>query len=298
MSEIRRSTVRGAGLDLAVFERGTPDTGPTVVLVHGYPDTHVVWDAVAERLADRFHVVTYDVRGAGASGTPQRRADWDLELLVADLAAVADACAPGRPVHLVGHDWGSIQSWEAVCAPAPSLAGRIASYTTISGPSLDHVAAWMQTRRARFRTDRTARRQLLTQAVHSWYILVFQLPLLAPLAWRTVAASGFRRVLAADGVPVDDDHPAPTLAADGARGVGLYRRNIPRRMCRPQTRTTDVPVQVVVLERDRFVTPALLDDVGDHADDVTRVRVDAGHWAPMSHPDRIADLVAEHAGRS
>ena len=38
-----------------------PDARP----VHGYPDTQAVWALVVERLAARFHVVTYELRGAG-----------------------------------------------------------------------------------------------------------------------------------------------------------------------------------------------------------------------------------------
>ena len=51
--------------------------------------------------------------------------------------AVVDAVSPERPVHLVGHDWGSIQAWAAVTDP--SLGDRFASFTSMSGPSLDHV---------------------------------------------------------------------------------------------------------------------------------------------------------------
>ena len=58
--------VQGDGVELAVFESG-PEGAPTVVLVHGFPDTQAVWDGVAEILAERFHVVAYDVRGAGDS---------------------------------------------------------------------------------------------------------------------------------------------------------------------------------------------------------------------------------------
>src|SRR5687767_11707346 len=99
--------VTGAGVELAVDEGGTSGA-PTLLLVHGYPDTSAVWADVAARLRDRYHVVTYDVRGAGASGAPEGRRGYTLDLLVADLAAVADAVSPHRPVHLVGHDWGSI----------------------------------------------------------------------------------------------------------------------------------------------------------------------------------------------
>ncbi|MGH3392942.1 MAG: alpha/beta fold hydrolase, partial [Actinomadura sp.] len=130
-------TVHGDGVELAVQERGDTEH-PTVLLVHGYPDTQAVWAPVAARLADRFHVVTYDVRGAGGSSVPSGTEPYRFEHLMNDLRAVLDAVRPGDPVHLVGHDWGSIQSWEAVT----TMADRFASFTSISGPCLDHVAHW------------------------------------------------------------------------------------------------------------------------------------------------------------
>src|SRR5207245_2798179 len=87
----RTRRVDGAGrVALHVVERGDA-AAPTVVLVHGYPDDHTVWDPVAERLAARYHVVTYDVRGAGQSDAPRRVRDYRVDLLAADTAAVIDA---------------------------------------------------------------------------------------------------------------------------------------------------------------------------------------------------------------
>lgn len=123
--------VTSGTVQLAVREEGAPEN-PTVVLLHGYPDTGAVWDEVTERLRHRFHVVTYDVRGAGDSTVPGDEAAYALPELVGDLHAVIDAVSPARPVHLVGHDWGSIQGWDAVTSSA--LDGRIASFTSISGP--------------------------------------------------------------------------------------------------------------------------------------------------------------------
>ena len=53
------------GVRIAVYEQGNPD-GPTVVLVHGWPNSHVMWDGVVPMLADRFRIVAYDNRGAGS----------------------------------------------------------------------------------------------------------------------------------------------------------------------------------------------------------------------------------------
>ncbi|HUQ00986.1 MAG TPA: alpha/beta fold hydrolase [Kofleriaceae bacterium] len=119
-----------------------PASAPVVLLVHGYPDTHSVWSEIVPRLARTHRVVTYDVRGAGASTRPPDEAAYDLRELADDAAAVIDACADGREVHVVGHDWGAIQSWELLTTARAR--GRVASFTSISGPCLDHVSHWIR----------------------------------------------------------------------------------------------------------------------------------------------------------
>src|SRR3954452_2767040 len=95
------------GTRLAVFESGNP-AGPVLVAVHGYPDNHTTWDGIAAELGDRYRVITYDVRGAGASDKPTGRAAYKMTLLAQDFRAVIDAVSPAAPVHLLAHDWGSI----------------------------------------------------------------------------------------------------------------------------------------------------------------------------------------------
>lgn len=70
--------------------------------------------------------MSYDVRGAGASTAPRRILSYRLALLAEDLFAVADAVSPDRPVHVVAHDWGSIQAWERI-EDVPAADARPAS---------------------------------------------------------------------------------------------------------------------------------------------------------------------------
>ena len=65
------------GVRIAVYEEGNPD-GPTVVLVHGWPDSHVLWDGVAPLLADRFRIVRYDNRGVGRSSVPKSASEYRM----------------------------------------------------------------------------------------------------------------------------------------------------------------------------------------------------------------------------
>lgn len=131
LSQARERTVRTGGVELCVAELG--DAGrPTVVLVHGYPDSKEVWSDVAVRLAEHWHVVLYDVRGHGRSTAPKPlRGGFTLEKLTDDFLAVIDTVSPDRPVHVVGHDWGSVQSWEFVTVGRTE--GRIVSFTSMSG---------------------------------------------------------------------------------------------------------------------------------------------------------------------
>src|SRR5579863_3216174 len=244
--QVRSSRLDAGDVKLAVFQRGDP-ANPTVVLVHGYPDTHAVWDELAELLAPRFHMVSYDVRGAGASTAPAGLAGYAFAKLIADLEAVIKEVSPDRPVHLVGHDWGSLQCWEAVSTP--SLAGRVASFTSMCGPSIDQASAWL--RRRALRSPRGAA-DFFSQMRKSWYIGFFQIPALPELAWRGLGRN-WGKLLAAGGVTPRPGHPADTITQDGIHGISLYRANMPSRMTRPQPANVDVPVQVIIATRDRFI---------------------------------------------
>ncbi|WP_026425032.1 SDR family oxidoreductase [Actinokineospora inagensis] len=281
-----RRTVTNGDVALAVFTEGDPGS-PTVLLVHGFPDTHALWDGVAERLAGDYHVVRYDVRGAGESTAPRRRSSYRTDALAEDLFAVADAVSPNRPVHLVAHDWGSIQSWAAVTSPR--AAARIASFTSVSGPSLDHIGQWVR-RRLAHPSPRNLR-QVADQLRHSWYIAVFHIPVLPALAWRTVIGPRWGHILRlVEGIRTT---PARTIGTDAARGVQLYRANMLTRLGRPTPLHADVPVQVVIPTRDHFVTPALAEDLEHWIPRLWRRPVVAGHWVPLSHPDALARMVAE-----
>ncbi|MFD6796254.1 MULTISPECIES: SDR family oxidoreductase [Prauserella salsuginis group] len=252
---------------------------PTVVCVHGYPDNSSLWDGVVAELAGRFRVVTYDVRGAGASDRPRSRDAYLLDRLAADLAAVVDAVSPDGPVHLLAHDWGAIQTWHAVTGSW--LRGRVRSFTSISGPCLDHAGHWFR--------DGLRRppvwRDLVRQALHSTYIGFFQLPVVPELAIRSGLLA---RVLRS----ADPEEPAP-VTGDAVAGLNLYRANMLRRLGGPGERRADVPVQVVAPTGDAYVTAPLQSAVERWAADLRVRRVSGGHWVARAQPRRIARAAAE-----
>ncbi len=127
---------------------------------------------------------------------------------------------------------------------------------------------------------------------HSWYVFAFHVPLLPELVLRHHA----RRLLANVGDGRGFRHFGPTLPDDAAHGLNLYRANIFRRRL-PRSATTDLPVQLVVPLRDKYVLPALTHVVHRFAPRTTRVEIDAGHWVAQSHPAELAGLIDGFVGR-
>ena len=282
-----RRTVHNGDVALAVFEAGNR-TGPTLVMVHGWPDTHRLWSGVAALLAEEFRLVAYDTRGQGESDEPEDDAAYELRHLAQDFRAVVDAVSPDQPVHVVAHDWGSIEVWEAVTTPRH--ASRVASFISISGPNLDHLQHWLRAQVTHLDVRGVPR--LLEQAVASSYTAFFVSPL-APPALRAVATRPRWQELLrrAAGVEPSDAHHAPTLVHDMVSGLRRYRANLWTRSRHPRPRRTSVPVLQLVLTRDPAVRAAAVRCSEPWVDRLERVEVPYGHWVALSHPAVVADAV-------
>jgi len=270
----RRRAVSVPGAVLAVFEFG-PEPGPdvpTLLLVHGYPDDHRVFLPAIRDLARTHHVVAYDTRNAGASAVHGPGGDYSLKTLVDDAFAVLAGAGAGA-VHLVGHDWGSIQGW-AVVQDARAH-GRIVRYTSISGPDLGHFSRWIRRRVG----DPRAWPELGGQLLRSWYIAAFLVPVLPEAAWRLVLTRRYERMAKRD------------VGDDPVRGLALYRSNFRGRRRPAAAGRVTVPVHVVVPLKDSFLAPALVEGLESWVDDVTVTRVDSGHWWPATRPAEFAALL-------
>ncbi|MFH8404536.1 SDR family oxidoreductase [Streptomyces sp. NPDC018019] len=286
----RERWVRTGGVELCVAELGDA-TRPTVVLVHGYPDSKEVWSEVARGLADRFHVVLYDVRGCGRSTAPKPlRGGFTLEKLTDDFLAVADAVSPDRPVHVVGHDWGSVQAWEF--ATVRHTEGRIASFTSMSGPSLDHFGHWIKKRASRPTPRRAA--QLLSQGAKSWYVYVLHTPVLPELAWKGPLGKRWPKILQRVEKVPPGSYPTRSLPTDAAHGAWLYRDNVRARLRRPRADAyAHCPVQLITPTGDAFLSQRLYDDLDHWAPQLVRRTLPAKHWVPRTRPDQLVSWIGE-----
>ena len=281
--------VRNGDIELAVYEYGNPD-GDTIVLVHGWPDTHHLWLNVIPLLADRFHLVAYDTRGHGRSTHPKTWKDFDLADLSKDFHAVIDAVSPERPVHVLAHDWGSVQLWDVVCQPNAEL--RVASFTSVSGPSLDHLGAMLHHNMSHPTPANLA--PVARQLVASGYTFFFQTPAAKAFFGAVATPQRWKQfVHRAEGTPIDNIHLAPTFKQDMISGLRIYRANIGGHLAKPQARRTSVPVQLIVNTRDVAIRPSSYRDEAQWVDELWRRDIPSGHWAPFSHPQVLATATAE-----
>ena len=92
--------------------------GPLVVMIHGFPDFWYSWRHQMAALADGFQVVAIDQRGYNLSDQPKGVEQYDVRLLVGDVAAVVKHLGRDKAT-IVGHDWGGIVAWQfAMNVPA------------------------------------------------------------------------------------------------------------------------------------------------------------------------------------
>lgn len=129
------------GVRLRVFHQGE---GPTVLLLHGFPELAYSWrHQFAPLAAAGYRVVAPDQRGYGESSRPEPIDAYRVEELAADAAAVIEAF--GAPAVVIGHDWGAPVAWhtalrhEAAVRAVGSLS--VPHARRAPGPPLDLMRA-------------------------------------------------------------------------------------------------------------------------------------------------------------
>lgn len=105
-----RMTVEGAGVELACEERGQ---GPPVLLVHGLASDGRAFGDVAQRLAPRARVISYDRRGYGDSGAPEPYERTTVYEQAEDSAAVIAALSDA-PVLVCGDGFGALIALDVI----------------------------------------------------------------------------------------------------------------------------------------------------------------------------------------
>ncbi len=109
---------------------GLGNTGPGLILLHGFPETSAMWTPLIDAAAaDGFRVVAFDQRGYSPGARPDAVSAYTVPELTDDVLAVADAVGFER-FHLAGHDWGCVVGWSV----AARHRDRVISWAALSIP--------------------------------------------------------------------------------------------------------------------------------------------------------------------
>ncbi|MFC8528614.1 alpha/beta fold hydrolase [Nocardia sp. NPDC057227] len=279
----RLTSYTNDGLVFDVTDSGPAD-GTPVVLLHGFPQNARQWDRLAPFLHERgYRTIAPDQRGYAPGARPRGRYAYRVRALVGDTAALIETLGCG-PVHLVGHDWGSIVAWSAAAA-RPDL---VRTLTSVSAP---HPMAFLRSLGSS------------TQALRTGYMLLFQLPVLPEFvlarAFRAAAAPRLRhyatRLSGLDGEQWD--RLLREVVDGGALHYGLqWYRAMPIVDPRQARRPVAVPTTHVRGSRDVFMSRRCAELTARYATGPFRAEtLDAAHWIPEERPAELAAIIAARA---
>lgn len=265
--------VRASGMTFRCRACGPAD-GEPVILLHGFPETSAMWDRAMGALAGRgYRCLAPDQRGYSPGARPRDSRAYTMDKVASDVTALADAEGFGR-FHLVGHDWGAGCGWTVVQLHPE----RLLSWTSLSLP---HMAAFGK-----------ALRTVPEQRRKSWYMALFQLPVLPELV---LGAGSLERTWRRAGEEVVEYRAlfGPYSARKAA--LDWYRAARRRTVAYGEVR---VPTLFIWGNRDFAIGRAGVEDTARYMKgDYTFLEVEAGHWLPREAFGQVMEALLAHLER-
>jgi len=279
--------IEANGQVFAVDEAGEGDA--VALCLHGFPECRFSWRFQLPALAAAgWRAVAPDLRGYGDSSRPEGRDAYRIEHLVADAAALFDACGARRRL-LIGHDWGAMIAWTFAIQRTRPLDGLI--IMNVPHPAVfRHVLrhSWAQRRR-------------------SWYVAFFQLPRLP----EALLTAGRARAVAQSfhGMAVDRSAFPPDVLERYRRNALLpgamtamlnyYRANFAglSNDAAPSP-MIETPTLMIWGEEDTALGLELTEGYGPYVVDFTLERLPGvSHWVQQEAPEAVNARLLAWLGR-
>ncbi|NDJ35954.1 MAG: alpha/beta hydrolase [Chloroflexi bacterium] len=271
------------GVTLHVVLEG-PEDGPPVILLHGFPEFWISWEAQIEALAAAgFRVAAPDQRGYNRSDVPEGLRAYGIRTLTADVMGLADALGFER-FNLAGHDWGAMVAWSAAITH-PQRIDRLAI------ANVPHPDVMVRTLRSSFE-----------QLRRSWYALFFQIPRLPEMILSRRNFATMTDVLKRSSRP--GTFPPEKLeryreawSTSGLSGMlNWYRAASQQILGRvEEDRRVHVPTLIIWGRKDHALSDRMVEPSAALCDEARVVYFDeATHWVQHEEPQAVSDLLIEH----
>lgn len=251
-------------------------SGPTLVLLHGYPQTWYLWRKVMPALAEHFTVIAPDLRGSGGSDAPTD--GYDKTTLAEDVHQLLVGLGLAEHVSLVGHDIGTLVAYAYAAAhrdsterlvlmEAPMADERIYQFPSITpqGPGLWNFGF--------FTLNNGLPERMLTEREDRW-VAGF-------VDWLEVVKGGVGEQAVAE-------YAAHLREPGHTRATFEYFRTLGTDIAdNVRHRETPLAMPVLAIGAEAVLGQVVADQLTGYAKDVTSEIVPSGHWIAEEIPDRL-----------
>ena len=254
----------------------TAGSGPLIVMVHGFPDFWYTWRKQMDALSGQYQVAALDLRGYNLSDKPAGEENYDMRLLVGDVAAVIKSLGRYKAI-VVGHDWGGAISWQ-FAFHMPQMVERL---IILNLPHPNGLSRELATNAKQQESSAYARR--------------FQ----QPDSHKALTAERLA------GWVTDPDAKAKYIEAfnrsDFNAMMSFYRRNYPREPYEARVAPQRVAVPVLMIHglKDQALLAPALNNTWDWLDaDLTLVTIPgAGHFVQQDAADLVTKTIKSWLNR-
>lgn len=270
--------IRASGMEFRARVAGFDNpNGEGVILLHGFPETSIMWEPLVDRLAKAgYRVVAFDQRGYSPGARPFRVKSYGTGRLASDAMAVAAAVGFDR-FHVVGHDFGGAIAWIV----ADRFPLDVLSVTALSMPHPEALAEALD--------DPDA------QWLHSSYILMHWVPLVPELVFGFDRAAYLRHLKWQMHTPEQVEEYTRVFSEFGALRGALNWYRAFHFEPRDPLRKIRQPTLFLWGNEDRAFSRLAAESTANHVEGPFRFhRLKAGHSLMLELPDRVGDEVLSH----
>jgi pimeloyl-ACP methyl ester carboxylesterase len=270
--------IRANGMEFRARIAGfSNQDGEGVILLHGFPETSIMWEPLLDKLASAgFRAVAFDQRGYSPGARPFRLNSYSSGRLAADVVAVATAVGFKR-FHVVGHDFGAAIAWIA----ADRFPQKVMSVTSLSMPHPQALAEALDGFRG--------------QRLRSSYTLMYRIPVLPELVLGFDQAALLRRSKWCFHPPHQVEEYKQVFSELGAlRGALNWYRAFRFRSNEPLGKIRQ-PTLFIWGNEDGAFGHIAVEKTADHVEGPFRFHeVNAGHWLMLEVPELVAEALLLH----
>lgn len=254
-----------------------------MILLHGFPKHGLAWQKQIQHLATQgYWVWAPDQRGYAGSDKPKDIASYNMNALAADIIGLIDAAAV-KQANVIGHDWGAAVTWWL----SSNHPERIKKMAILNVP---HPKAYLN-------YIKTHPRQI----VKSWYVFVFQLPLLPEYLLRNNNCQRLLDVMQSTSVHgtfshVDFQQYIQQWSQAGAlTGMLNWYRAALRTPLKPRLGTIPVPTRILWGRKDHFLQKQLAELSSQYCEQLDGLYYldDAGHWLAHEKSAQVNKILSD-----